>query len=94
MELHSENNVEEISLELIFDQLKSIELQLNELKKNYAIDLVDNSELIQLFKISSRTAQEWRNKGVVGYSKIGGKVYYKRSEINELIKKNYRKLAN
>jgi hypothetical protein len=50
----------------------------------------DNQEFIQVMNISKRTAQEWRNNSVIGYSQVRNKFYYRLSDILALLEKNYK----
>ena len=43
------------------------------------------------FGISDKTSQNWRQNNVIQYSLIGGKVFYRISDIIELFEKNLRK---
>lgn len=47
---------------------------------------IENSELAKHLGLSLRTLQSYRERGVIGYSLMGRKIYYRRSEINELLK--------
>lgn len=49
----------------------------------------DNQEFISLMNISKRTAQEWRNKEIINFSQIGNKIYYRLSDIMNLLNENY-----
>lgn len=49
----------------------------------------DNQEFLQLMNISKRTAQVWRDSGFIGYSQMGNKIYYRLSDIQELLNENY-----
>jgi len=49
----------------------------------------DNQEFMQLMNISKRTCQVWRDNGYIGYSQIANKIYYRLSDIQELLKENY-----
>ena len=60
-------------------------------KKNPQEPFLDNQEFIQLMNISKRTAQTWRNDGVVSFSQIGSKIYYKMKDVEVLLDKNYNK---
>lgn len=51
--------------------------------------LLDNSEILQLFKISPKTATNWREEGILPYSQIKGKTYYKLADIHKVIDKHY-----
>jgi hypothetical protein len=50
--------------------------------------LLDRQDILQMFPISVRTLQYWRTKGVLPYSKIGGKIFYKLSDVWEMVRKN------
>lgn len=43
------------------------------------------SEVCKLLKISSRTLQNYRDLGKIGFSKNGRKIYYKSSDIDTLL---------
>ncbi len=50
---------------------------------------LDNQELCQLLKICPRTAQNYRDNGVLPYTQIGGKVFYRQSDIIRVLEDNY-----
>lgn len=52
---------------------------------------LDNQELMQLLKISKRTAQHYRDSGMISFSQVGNKIYYRLSDVEELLKKHYNK---
>ncbi|MCB0515387.1 MAG: helix-turn-helix domain-containing protein [Bacteroidetes bacterium] len=52
---------------------------------------LDNQEFIQLMKISKRTAQHYRDTGLISFSQVGSKIYYRMSDVEELLKKHYNK---
>jgi hypothetical protein len=54
---------------------------------NYII--LDNSDILQLFKISTKTASNWREEGLLPFSQIKGKIYYKLSDMHKIIDDNY-----
>jgi len=49
----------------------------------------DNQEFIQLMNLSKRTSQEWRNNGFIGYSQLGNKIYFRLSDVLQLLHDNY-----
>ena len=49
----------------------------------------DNQEFMLLMNISKRTAQEWRNKKIIEFSKVGNKIYYRLSDIKKLLNDKY-----
>jgi hypothetical protein len=54
---------------------------------NYII--LDNADILQLFKISTKTASNWREEGLLPFSQIKGKIYYKLSDMHKIIDDNY-----
>jgi hypothetical protein len=46
---------------------------------------LDNKQVCELLKISPRTLQTYRDTGVLLYSQIGRKCYYKDSDIEQFI---------
>lgn len=48
---------------------------------------LDNQEFIQLLKISPRTSQNLRDSGKVAFTQIGKKIYYRLSDIYEMLEK-------
>ena len=52
----------------------------------------DNHEFMLLMNTSKRTAQEWRNKKIIEFSKVGNKIYYRLSDIKKLLDVNFSKM--
>ncbi len=52
---------------------------------------LDNQEFMLLMKVSKRTAQHYRDSGIISFSQIGSKIFYKLSDVEELLKKHYNK---
>ena len=78
-----------------FEQLKSmfesINDRLNAKEKEPKEVWLDNQEMMQLLKISKRTAQHYRDSGMISFSQVGNKIYYKLSDVEEMLKKHYNK---
>jgi len=55
---------------------------------------LDVHEVFQLLKISKRTLQNYRDNGIIPYSKIGGKIYYKASDIQHHLESHYVSINN
>jgi len=77
----------------IMEKLKSLEDKFIELKDKAGSPLkekwLDNSEVMILLKISRRTLQMYRDENLIAYSQIGNKIYYKTSDIESFLSKNY-----
>ncbi|OWP32580.1 DNA-binding protein [Porphyromonas gingivalis] len=48
-------------------------------------------EVCERLFISPRTLQDYRDKGIIPYTQIAGKILYKLSDINRLLQENYRR---
>ena len=72
-------------------KLEAINNRLNVKEKEPKEQWLDNQELMQLLKISKRTAQHYRDSGLISFSQVGNKIYYKLSDIDELLKTHYNK---
>ena len=51
---------------------------------------VEHHKALQIFQCTSRTLQSYRSNGFLPYSKIGGKIFYLITDIDELIQSNYK----
>jgi hypothetical protein len=49
--------------------------------------IYDDVDLREFLKVSKRTTAYWREKGLITFSKLGGKIYYRLSDILLLLKK-------
>lgn len=50
--------------------------------------LLDNQDVLQLLKISSRSLQRYRTDKKLPYFTISGKLYYKLSDVHQLIRES------
>lgn len=50
----------------------------------------DNQEFIQVMNISKRTAQSWRDTGMIAFSQVGSKIYYHLSDILKMLEKYHK----
>ncbi len=55
-------------------------------KKEGEIKLLDNQDLCQLLHVDKCTLQRYRSKGILKYTRIGGKTFYTVEDVNELIR--------
>ncbi|MFA6923838.1 MAG: helix-turn-helix domain-containing protein [Bacteroidales bacterium] len=52
---------------------------------------LDVQEACQLLKISKRTLQSYRDNGVLPFSQIAGKIYFKATDIEKHLQNHYKK---
>lgn len=57
------------------------------LKENVPPEYIifNNEEILKMFSISSKTAQNWRDEGILMHFKIKGKIFYRLSDIKSMI---------
>lgn len=54
-------------------------------------DLLHNGDVCRILNISKRTLQHYRDKGIIPYTQIAGKILYRLSDIDQLLQENYRR---
>lgn len=74
------------SLEAKIDQLTR-EFRIRQIEDPRYI-LLDNADFIQMFKISAKTAQNWREEGLIEYAQVKGKIYYCLRDIKQFINRH------
>jgi predicted site-specific integrase-resolvase len=52
-------------------------------------DWIDSQDVMQKLHVSVRTLQSWRTNGLLPYSRINNKIYYRKSDILALLNKYY-----
>ena len=50
---------------------------------------IDGRQVMATLKISKRTLQSLRSSGVLPYSRLNGKYYYKVTDLNRILNSNY-----
>ncbi len=77
--------------EELLKRLDDLMIGLNENRKLPDDPFFSNEEFMNLMSISIRTAQLWRDQGLISFSQISGKIYYRMSDIQKLLDDNYHK---
>ena len=85
--------IESSAFAQIMAKLKSLEDKFIDLKDKADNPLkekwLDNQEIMQLLNISTRTLVSYRKEQLIPFSKVGYKTYYKASDVEKFLKKNY-----
>lgn len=80
-------------MERLMERFNLLEEKVKEIKApNFEIDgeqLLDNQDVLQLLKISSRSLQRYRTSGKLPYYTISGKLYYKLSDVRQFIRDSF-----
>ena len=57
-------------------------------------ELLNIEEACKVLSVSKRTLQSWRDSGIIPFSQIGSKIYFKTSDIRQIIEENrYKRFA-
>jgi hypothetical protein len=72
---------------MVVDRLKDIE---KNLKTEQKLDdpILGTEDVMRLLKVSRRTLQSWRDEGVIEFSAVRGKFYYRLSSVNAMLDNN------
>lgn len=81
------------TLLLLLQEIKEVKELVIKLKKTRAQKFnenwIDGQEVMLALFISQRTLQSLRDTGILPYSRIKGKIYYKLTDIEKLLESNY-----
>lgn len=73
-----------VNLDLVSDEM------LNGMaEKAFLEDWIDNQIVMQRLHISLRTLQTLRSNGTLPYTRVNGKIYYLRQDVEKLLRQNY-----
>ncbi|HRH35926.1 MAG TPA: helix-turn-helix domain-containing protein [Catalimonadaceae bacterium] len=75
----------------LLSRLEAIQSELSKKQDNQKDSFLDNQQFLQLMKVSKRTAQTWRDEGIISFSQIGSKIYYQMSDVQKLLDSNKNK---
>jgi len=82
----------------IQEQLSKLSEEIKELHKKfdnrytYKNKWLNRQETCNYLNISIRTLQSYRDKGILPFSQIGAKIYYKSSDIESILERNYKRV--
>ena len=55
---------------------------------------IDNPTFLKLMGVSQKTAQSWRDQGIISFSQIGSKIFYRKSDIIDMLNKYHIESSN
>ena len=73
----------------IVEKIDAVNKRLDAKEKEPKETWLDNTEIMALLKISKRTAQTYRDSGLISFAQVGNKIYYRLSDIETLLNKHY-----
>jgi hypothetical protein len=79
-----------IELQAFADRIEKMVRRLENRYSNFGLNnrWLDNQEVMQLLKISPRTLQSYRDQGILPFTRLGGKIYYKASDVEAILEAN------
>lgn len=72
-------------IQLLLSKLESIERSLRKIHPYIEDPILDTEDLMKLLKISRRSLQTWRDTGLIEFSQVNGKFFYRVSSVNKLL---------
>ncbi|MFC0878042.1 helix-turn-helix domain-containing protein [Saccharicrinis sp. FJH2] len=85
--------ISEKTVNELFNEIKKLHQKIDSELKTKVGGLsekcLDNQDVMLELKISQRTLQNMRDTKMLPYSKVGGKVYYKSTDVERLLSENY-----
>jgi excisionase family DNA binding protein len=83
--------IESSAFQKIVNDISEINKKIDFSNKRQALTDVwlDIQEACDLLKVSRRTLQTYRDNGVLPFSQLAGKIYFKASDIEEHLKSHY-----
>ncbi|MGM1055615.1 MAG: helix-turn-helix domain-containing protein [Bacteroidota bacterium] len=81
------------------ESICSLENKVDQLIKEYKVRrikdpdfvILDNSDFMEMFGISTRTAQNWRDEGLIDYAQVKGKIFYKLKDVQNFLERHKKK---
>jgi ribonuclease D len=74
----------------LLERLDVLQKELSTKQKNPKEVIYDSADLLKILNISKSTLQRMRDEGLIGFSQIQGKFYYRQSDINEMLDRHYK----
>ncbi|GJG30556.1 transcriptional regulator [Hallella multisaccharivorax DSM 17128] len=96
MEMAKDLNMESDEMQLVVSALRGVEKRIVEVaethKPIFSGELfLTGKEVCERLYISPRTLQDYRDRKVIPYTQIAGKILYRLSDLQRILKENYRR---
>jgi len=77
-------------LEEIQNQIKILASKIDAIQNQPTVSRwLSNSEACEFLGVTARTLQNYRDNGTISYSKVGSKIYYKLSDLEDHLDTHY-----
>jgi excisionase family DNA binding protein len=79
----------------LIDKLDQVNHKIENTPNQFLSDTwLDVEETMKLLKVSRSTLQNYRDKGMISFSQVGNKIYFRRSDLDDLRESHYVKAFN
>lgn len=79
------NELANLISENVKEQIQNLANGLSNQNKPHQNEVVSRKEVAEMFNVSLVTIHDWMNEGILKPYKIGGRTYFKRSELMQLL---------
>ena len=95
MEQVRDLNMEADDMQVVLSAISGVSKRIKEVAQTHkplfgGEHFLTGKEVCERLYISLRTLQDYRDKGIIPYTQFAGKILYKESEIERILKNNYR----
>ena len=95
MEQVRDLNMEADDMQVVLSAISGVSKRIKEVAQTHkplfgGEHFLTGKEVCERLDISPRTLQDYRDKGIIPYTQFAGKILYKESEIERILKNNYR----
>ena len=95
MEQVRDLNMEADDMQVVLSALKGVSKRIKEGAKTHkplfgGEHFLTSKEVCERLYISPRTLQDYRDRGIIPYTQFAGKILYKASDLEKMLKDNYR----
>jgi hypothetical protein len=74
----------------LLHRLDDLQKELSQKQRNPKEVIYDSADVMKVLNISKSTLQRMRDEGLIGFSQIQNKFFYRQSDINEMLDKHYK----
>ncbi|WP_244824883.1 helix-turn-helix domain-containing protein [Carboxylicivirga mesophila] len=77
-------------LKNIVQRMDALETQIKDMgsQQHNSKEWMDNADLKAYLNVGDRTLQNYRDNDIIPYSKLGGKIFYRREDIERVLLEN------
>ena len=88
--------IESGAFKQIIDQIDDLRTHLKDCQPTTPLSelWLDNKEVAKLLRVTPRTLQNYRDQGILPFSQVGSKIYYRASDIQKHLDDHYIKTRN